>query len=95
MIRSCSDCNVVYDDEFRTTICPHEVFAANDGNNAFEIHHESKGPAPALGTFDPCPQCESPLNVGFGLTGGGYGAYTCCSKVGCNYFNKTQELIGE
>lgn len=30
-----------FDDEYRTTICPHETFAANDGANNFAHHPES------------------------------------------------------
>lgn len=90
MIRSCPTCGN-YDDEFRTTVCPHWAFASNDGNNAFEVRHDSVGPAPAPGTFDPCPKCGSPLVVGFGLAGGGFGAYSYCSKEGCDHFDKTQD----
>jgi hypothetical protein len=32
-------CGARFDDEFRTTICPHETFAANDGRNNFRHHH--------------------------------------------------------
>lgn len=35
MIVECKKCLRAYDDEFRWTICPHETFAANDGNNNF------------------------------------------------------------
>lgn len=41
MIFICSKCEHRFDDEFRTTICPHETFAANDGNNNFAHHLES------------------------------------------------------
>ncbi len=27
---------------------------------------------------EPCPTCGGPTKVGFGLAGGGYGAYTYC-----------------
>jgi hypothetical protein len=37
----CSKCNARFDDEFRTTICPHETFAANDGRNNFAHHPET------------------------------------------------------
>ena len=30
-----------FDDEFRTTICPHEAFAANDGRNNFRVHEDA------------------------------------------------------
>lgn len=35
MIVECGNCGVRFDDEFRTTICPHGTFAANDGHNHF------------------------------------------------------------
>lgn len=37
----CSRCDTRFDDEFRSTICPHETFAANDGKNNFAHHPES------------------------------------------------------
>ncbi len=38
-----------------------------------------------------CPKCESDdTDVGFGLAGGGYGAYCYCNRCG-NVFNKVQE----
>jgi hypothetical protein len=30
-----------FDDEYRTTICPHEAFAANDGKNNFRVHEDA------------------------------------------------------
>ena len=41
MIVRCADCNRTFDDEFRSTICPHKTFAANDGQNNFAHHPES------------------------------------------------------
>jgi hypothetical protein len=41
MIVQCIECKRRFDDEFRTTICPHETFAANDGRNNFAHHPES------------------------------------------------------
>lgn len=41
MIIQCVKCNARFDDEFRTTICPHETFAANDGKNNFSHHPEA------------------------------------------------------
>lgn len=29
---------------------------------------------------DKCPHCGGPVEVGFGLAGGGYGAYYYCDK---------------
>lgn len=39
MIIQCDKCSARFDDEFRTTICPHETFPANDGKNNFRYHH--------------------------------------------------------
>lgn len=41
MIVDCLNCSASFDDEFRTTICPHGTFAANDGKNNFAHHPES------------------------------------------------------
>jgi len=41
MIVRCQKCNKGFDDQFRWTICPHETFAANDGQNNFQHHPES------------------------------------------------------
>ncbi len=41
MILTCEACHYHFDDKFRTTICPHEPFAANDGRNNFAHHPES------------------------------------------------------
>lgn len=41
MIVQCLICMKRYDDEFRWTLCPHNTFAANDGNNNFAHHPES------------------------------------------------------
>lgn len=41
MIVQCEKCKKYLDDEFRTTVCPHEAFRANDGANRFAYHHES------------------------------------------------------
>ena len=39
---------------------------------------------------DRCPKCSGDVEVGFGLAGGGYGAYTYCPKCG-DILSKTQE----
>ena len=41
MIVACDHCMRSFDDEFRWTICPHDTFAANDGQNNFRHHPES------------------------------------------------------
>lgn len=35
MIMQCPKCGLAFDDEFRTTLCPHGTFAVNDGANNF------------------------------------------------------------
>lgn len=44
--------------------------------------------------MDKCLRCKTELATGFGLAGGGYGAYTYCPNVACEepFFDKTQEL---
>lgn len=42
MTRKCESCNWTYDDEFRSTICPHNLFPANDGQNNFSVHFNSE-----------------------------------------------------
>lgn len=39
---------------------------------------------------DTCPDCRVPYEVGFGLAGGGYGAYTYCPECG-KLLSKTEE----
>jgi hypothetical protein len=41
MIVECPKCHTRYDDAYRWTICPHETFAANDGQNNHAHHPES------------------------------------------------------
>lgn len=41
--------------------------------------------------YNPCPKCGSELEMGFGLAGGGYGAYEYCTNEKCNQFTKWQE----
>lgn len=40
MIVQCEICKRRFDDEFRLTYCPHDTFAANDGENNF-AHREN------------------------------------------------------
>lgn len=51
MIVPCPKCPMEFDDEFRTTICPHEAFPANDGHNNFRIHNESVLRRKKIGTL--------------------------------------------
>lgn len=41
MIVRCMHCSKYFDDQFRNTICPHNAFLANDGQNNFKIHEEA------------------------------------------------------
>ena len=41
MIVQCDSCKRYFDNEFRLTYCPHDTFAANDGENNFAHHSES------------------------------------------------------
>jgi len=44
---------------------------------------------PKLDDRVPCPDHrDAPVEVGFGLAGGGYGTYTCCS-ICCRVLTKT------
>ena len=47
MIVECPDCHRTLDDTYRSTLCPHETFAANDGKNNFAHHPEAHLSAPA------------------------------------------------
>lgn len=38
MIVYCEVCERYFEDEFRSTVCPHNAFPANDGDNNFAIH---------------------------------------------------------
>ena len=37
----CDDCNMAFEDVYRSTLCPHDTFAANDGHNNFAHHPEA------------------------------------------------------
>ena len=39
----------------------------------------------------PCPKCGEPTGFGYGLAGGGMGAYAYCEAEGCDYFEKWQD----
>lgn len=41
MIVQCPKCGARFEDQYRTWICPHDTFAANDGRNNFAHHPEA------------------------------------------------------
>lgn len=41
MIVQCALCRMYFEDVYRTTICPHDTFLANDGFNNFAHHPDS------------------------------------------------------
>lgn len=41
MIVKCVACKMYFDDEFRSTLCPHDAFPANDGSNNFTVHEDA------------------------------------------------------
>lgn len=41
MIVQCADCKKYFDDTYRMTYCPHEVFLANDGSNKFRYNWDA------------------------------------------------------
>src|SRR5258708_12808844 len=41
MIVRCAECRSYFEDVYRTKLCPHETFAANDGQNRFQHHPEA------------------------------------------------------
>jgi hypothetical protein len=55
MIVQCTDCQMYFEDCYRSTICPHETFAANDGSNNFAHHPESH-----LSQIDPFKKEQKP-----------------------------------
>lgn len=42
-----------------------------------------------------CPKCGGELYHGYGLAGGGIGAYTTCLNDKCDHFEKTQDAEDE
>lgn len=38
MIVQCKKCWVFFEDVYRSTVCPHDAFPSNDGNNNFTVH---------------------------------------------------------
>jgi hypothetical protein len=41
MIVRCDKCGKYLDDEYRSTLCPHDAFPANDGTNNFRVHDDA------------------------------------------------------
>lgn len=41
MIIRCEKCAMYFDDEYRTTICFHDAFPANDGRNNFRVNESA------------------------------------------------------
>ncbi len=41
MIVQCVKCDVWFEDVYRDTVCPHEAFPANDGQNNFAVHDDA------------------------------------------------------
>ena len=41
VIVRCDQCYMYFDDEFRSTICCHDAFLANDGKNNFAVYTDS------------------------------------------------------
>ena len=41
MIVQCDRCDTKFEDEYRSTLCPHNAFAANDDNNVFTVHNDA------------------------------------------------------
>lgn len=56
----------------------------------FDSFCDMQTPIPAPGP--PCPKCGAPTAQGFGLAGGGYGAYEYCDTPGCGHFEKFEEF---
>lgn len=38
-----------------------------------------------------CPKCGTHIIFGYGMAGGGMGAYQMCCNESCDYFDKTQD----
>lgn len=54
MITKCEKCGAKYEDEYRSIVCPHNAFPANDGNNVFTTHDDAylEQPAGGSGVYD-------------------------------------------
>jgi hypothetical protein len=41
MITQCDKCKKYFEDIYRSYICPHNAFPANDGKNNFKVHNDA------------------------------------------------------
>jgi hypothetical protein len=41
MIVQCEKCQRYFEDVYRSYVCPHDAFPANDGHNNFRVHNEA------------------------------------------------------
>ena len=49
MIVQCTVCGSCFEDEYRSWVCPHDAFPANDGHNNFKVHDDAPlYPAPPV-----------------------------------------------
>jgi len=70
-----------------TVICPHTEAACEYGCKSLELRMCTDIPE-----GDTCPACgNKTLHHGYGLAGGGMGAYTYCTTDGCGEFDKFQD----
>lgn len=65
------------------------LLQARTGVAAPETYCDFQAPIPPPGP--PCPKCGSSLHQGYGLAGGGMGAYEMCEAEGCGHFEKWQD----
>lgn len=50
-------------------------------------------PKPIVALPDECPKCGAATVLGYGLAGGGFGAYVSCSNDVCDFFAKHCESV--
>lgn len=55
-----------------------------------DCYCDMQAPIPPPGP--PCRKCGEPTYQGFGLMGGGYGAYEVCEAPGCGHIEKFEEF---
>lgn len=65
---------------------------ADDGSfrTTADTYCDHQVPIPASGPS--CPRCKTPTVQGYGLCGGGFGAYEYCKAGDCGYFHKYEEM---